>query len=167
MAYIKWGLLAGFAVLMAGLLHYALPQHDIVRITDIETTRMDIGKDSDGTMQTRDVRFIYAKYPDGGSMEFRNEDTGWGFPWYFKFDEAKLANEAADLKSTEETPRWVVVTHYGWRLTFMSMFPNALSVRTAEGPDETIIPWFSIVFIVLLLILLFVIYRVLFRRRSA
>ena len=69
-----------------------------------------------------------AAFPDGDKIEYRNEDTDWGFPFYFKFDSARLANEAANLKSTEASPQWVIVRHYGWRIPWLSMFPNALSV---------------------------------------
>ncbi len=33
-------------------------------------------------------------------MVYRNEDTGWGWPSYFKFDTANLQTEADDLSST-------------------------------------------------------------------
>jgi len=127
---------------------------------------MDVrGADPDKTL-TRDVRFIYAKYPGGGEMEYRNEDTGWGIPWYFKFDSANLANRATDLKSTRAEPRWVVVRHYGWRVPMLDMFPNALSIREAAGPDEDLVPWFNIVFLsVLTLGLLMTVRAVMILRR--
>ncbi|MEM7422593.1 MAG: DUF1523 family protein [Pseudomonadota bacterium] len=160
MAYIKWGLIGLVVVLLGAFFHYSLPQRDIVRITEIDVTRMD-SETPDGQPTTRDVRFIFGKFADGAEMEYRNEDTGWGFPWYFKFDSANLANRAADFKSTAAEPKWVVIRHYGWRLTMFSMFPNALSVRTATGPDESLFPWFNLIFFAILIFLIMVIYRIL------
>ncbi|MEM7743707.1 MAG: DUF1523 family protein [Pseudomonadota bacterium] len=163
MAYVKWGFLLIIIGVIAAFFHYSLPQRDILRITDSDVARMNTGTTPDGTPITRDVRFIFGIYADGGEMEFRNEDTGWGFPWYFKFDSARLANQAADLKSTADAPRWVVIRHYGWRITWWGegVFPNALSIRPAEGPDESLTPWFNIIFLSLLVIAILVIRRIL------
>ncbi|PYG29502.1 DUF1523 family protein [Pelagimonas varians] len=154
MAYVKWTLIVVFWVIVAGFLHYTLPQHDIVRITDTYEKRVDPGDNSlfwaqadvgsDGTMPNRDVFFIQTTTPDGKIIVYRNEDTGWGWPPYFKFDTSNLYAEATDLKSTSAVPRWIAVRHYGWRSEFISIFPNALSVREVEGPDVQIIPWLNI-----------------------
>ncbi|MHA1529944.1 MAG: DUF1523 family protein [Alphaproteobacteria bacterium] len=163
---------AGIAALLliAGFLHYSLPSRDVVRIVGTDVVREDVQRrDSQGDMATvtRDVRFIYAKWPGGGDQVYRNEDTGWGWPPYFKFDTADLAASATDLVSTAEAPGWVVVRHYGWRIPVLSMFPNALSIRPASGPDENLLPWFNIVFIALLVLSVLIVRRmliILFRR---
>jgi hypothetical protein len=149
------GLLITFWLLVAAFFHYTLPQHDIARITDTYERRIDFGENSifwaspdvgsDGTLNNRDVFFIQTVQPDGDVMVYRNEDTGWGWPPYFKFDTSNLQAEAADLRSTSANPTWVAITHYGWRNEFMSIFPNAVSVKRVEGPDATIIPWVSII----------------------
>ena len=110
---------------------------------------------------TRDLRFIYAKWPDGGDRVYRNEDTSWGWPPYFKFDTANLAASATDLVSTSEAPKWVVIRHYGWRIPVLSMFPNALSLRPASGPDENLTPWFNILFITLTVLTVLIVRRML------
>jgi len=166
MAYVKWSVIIILVALIAAFLHYSLPQRDIVRIVDTDVTRMDIGTDANGNALTRDVRFIYAKFPDDGAMEYRNEDTGWSWPWFFKFDSANLANEAADAKSTGESPRWMVIRHYGWRIPWMDMFPNAISIRAAEGPEESMIPWFNIAVLILLLAIFLMIRRILISIRE-
>jgi len=107
----------------------------------------------------RDVQFIQAIGADGKPMVYRNEDTGWSWPPYFKFDTANLQTEADDLKSTAETPRWAMVTHYGWRNLYFSTFPNAISIRPVDDPTATIIPWFNIVFFVILAIILLMLRR--------
>ncbi|RKF16119.1 DUF1523 family protein [Roseovarius spongiae] len=163
MVYVKWVFWGTFWVLVAAFLHYTLPQHDIARITDTYEKRVDFGENSifwsspdvgsaTGTVN-RDVFFIQAFRTDNKPMIYRNEDTGWGWPPYFKFDTSNLQAEAADLisKKSAAKPQWVVITHYGWRNEFMSIFPNAISVRAVDGPDVTIIPWFNIIVITLLI----------------
>ena len=160
MVYVKWGAIAIFWLLVGAFLHYTLPQRDIVRVTDTYEKRVDFGENSifwanqgtgeaEGTVN-RDVFFIQTKQADGDVMVYRNEDTGWGWPPYFKFDTANLQAEAADLKSTSENPKWVAIRHYGWRNEFMSIYPNAVSVKPLPGPDVRMIPWFNIVTLVVL-----------------
>lgn len=174
MAYVKWTFRALLIVAAAAFFYYVLPQHDVVRIVDTQIARMDVrsrGTAADGAVQggvtARDVRLIYAKAPDGDDMVYRNEDTGWGFPFYFKFDSDNLMAEASDMKSTAETPKWVVIRRYGWRIPMFSMYPNALSIRPAARPDEDIFPWFNVIFLTLLVIGVLVLRRIfiILRRR--
>ena len=155
---VRWSLRLIPLILVAAVLHYNLPGHDVVRVVGTEVTRMDqaarsadqpAGETATPTL-TRDVRFINAVRPNGKPAVYRNEDTDWGFPWYFKFDSGNLQALAQDLVSTQATPRWAVITHYGWRIEIFSMFPNAVDIEEVEGPDVTVIPWFTIVFLVLL-----------------
>lgn len=168
MRYIKWFLILTFWVLVAAFFHYTLPQHDIARITDTETRRVDFGENSifwsspdsgNATGQVnRDVFFIQTIRENGKPMVYRNEDTGWGWPPYFKFDTANLQTEAADMRSTSDNPKWVVVKHYGWRNEFLSIYPNAVDVRRVDSPDVTIIPWTNIIFLTLLALVFWAIY---------
>lgn len=176
MKYIKWilGILA--AVLVFAFLHYTLPQHDIARITDTYEKRIDFGDNSlfwaapdvgnQPNAVNRDVFFIQTVRTNGKVMVYRNEDTGWNWPPYLKFDTSNLQAEAADLRSTSDNPRWVAITHYGWRNEFLSIYPNAVGVRGVEGPDITIIPWFNIIFLTLLAALIFWLWRVWVRFRE-
>ncbi|EPX82972.1 DUF1523 family protein [Salipiger mucosus] len=160
MRYFKWAVIALFWLLVAGFLHYTLPQHDVARITDTYEKRIDPGENSwfwsqaasgDSTLATnRDVFFIQTRLASDGVMVYRNEDTGWGWPPYFKFDTANLQAEAADMRSTAADPQWVVIRHYGWRNEFLSIYPNAVSIRPVAGPDVTIVPWLNIVILVAL-----------------
>lgn len=153
-----------------GFLHYTLPQHDIVRVTNTYNRLTTVGTENawaysvpdSGTAEgdvTRDIRFIETAFPDGDVMVYRNEDTGWVWPPYFKYDSSNLQAEAGNLKSGAEAPKWVVVTHYGWRLPILSIYPNAVAIRLAEGPEESIIPWVNIVILTVLAFLLFMIRR--------
>lgn len=154
MVYVKWVFRVCFWLLVIAFFHYTLPQHDIARVTDTYEKRIDFGENSifwssadvgnDVTATNRDVFFIQSKRTNGRVMVYRNEDTGWGWPPYFKFDTSNLQAEAADVKSTAEAPKWVAIKHYGWRNELLSIFPNAISVRQVEGPETRIIPWFNI-----------------------
>lgn len=155
MVYVKWGFRVVFWLIVAAFFHYTLPQTDIVRITDTYEKRIDFGENSifwsapdsgnaTGTAN-RDVFFIQAKQPNDRVMVYRNEDTGWGWPPYFKFDTSNLQAEAADLKSTSDKPQWVAVKHYGWRNEFLSIYPNAVGVKAVAGPDVRFIPWLNII----------------------
>ena len=168
MRYIKWAIILVFWTAFASFLHYTLPQHDIARITDTEVRRIDPGENrwfwaqadagSDPTIQNRDVFFISTVLSNGRIMVYRNEDTSWGWPPYFKFDTSNLQAEAADLRSTSADPQWVVIRHYGWRNEFFTIFPNAISVRAVDGPDQRIIPWINIIILTVLAALFWAIY---------
>lgn len=168
MRYVKWTFLVLLVVLVGSFLHYTLPQTDVVRIVGTENRRIDFGENSlfwaapdVGTAATgsRDVFFINAVYPDGDTMEYRNEDTGWGWPPYFKMDSSSVNTEAKEFTSTAAAPRWVAITHYGWRNEFFTIFPNAVSIRPVEGPDASFVPWVNIVILTALAIFLWMVWR--------
>ena len=164
MRYVKWTFRILLLIFVFSFFHYTLPQHDIMRITNTEVRRIDFGENSifwaapdvgtDGTVANRDVRFIEAFYQNGKPMVYRNEDTGWGWPPYFKLDSSNLQAEARDMVSPKEDPQWVSVTHYGWRNEFFTIYPNAVGVKSVAGPDVRIIPWLNIVILLTLAILL-------------
>lgn len=168
--FLKWTLRIVLFLFVAGFLHYTLPQHDIVRVTNTYNRLTTVGSENawayaspdSGTAEgatTRDIRFIETAFPDGSVMVYRNEDTGWVWPPYFKYDSSNLQAEAGNLKSDEASPKWVVVTHYGWRFPLLSIYPNAVAVRAASGPDEQIIPYVNIVVLVFLLFIVIMLRR--------
>jgi hypothetical protein len=168
MRYVKWTFYSIAALLIFAFLHYTLPQTDIVRIVGTENRRMDLGENSwfwaapdvgTGSGASRDVFFVNAVYPNGKTMEYRNEDTGWGWPPYFKMNSSSVNTEAKELQSTAAAPKWVAVTHYGWRNQLFTIFPNAISLREVEGPDTRVIPWISIIILTVLAGILFMIRR--------
>jgi hypothetical protein len=79
---------------------------------------------------------------------FRNEDTGWGWPPYFKFNSADITAQAQSFTTAEEKT-WILVKYYGWRIHIFDIFPNVTSLKQVTR-DYTHIPWFNIVFIGLL-----------------
>ncbi len=167
MTYVKWTIRILLLLFVGAFLHYNLPHRDIVRIAGTYTERQDFSDlgftrifwrdttGSDTAIVSRDVQFIQAVTPEGRPRVYRNQDTDWGWPPYFKFDTANVQTQAADLISTAENPRWAVVTHYGWRNELFSIFPNAVSIRPVAGPDVRIIPWVNIIILTILAGLVF------------
>lgn len=159
MRWIKWILTTLLIILVVSLFHYTLPQRDIVRIIDAYEKRQDFGANSifwanpdAGTtkLPSRDVRFIDTVMPDGRVMVYRNEDTSFSWPFYFKFDSADINAQAKELVSPKDNPIWVAVRHYGWRNEFFTIFPNATSLKVVDGPEVRMIPWFNIVFFIVI-----------------
>lgn len=147
---------------LLAFLHYNLPDRDIVRVVGTDVKRMDghgsfwqCGGADAGTerLESRDVRYINTVRPNGDVMIYCNEDTGWGWPPYFKFDTSDLAGQADNLANQDGSGEkvWVAVTHYGWRIRFFTMHPNVLSIEEVDGPNAKLIPWFNIVFLTALL----------------
>ena len=154
---------------IAGLyLHYTLPQHDVAKVTGISDrlerlssfqqifyNQVDLGS-AGGDM--RDLRLINTVKVDtwflglwrGGErvMVYRNEDTGV-YPPYFKFDSSDLEAEASALAGKEQ---WVSITHYGWRMRFLSIYPNAISIKPVSGPEYRPFPWFNLFFFAFLFV---------------
>ncbi|MBS1301074.1 DUF1523 family protein [Loktanella sp. SALINAS62] len=162
-------------LLVALFLHYVLPQHDTVQITSTEVIRTDFSSynrifyaqpDSGAVEQpTRDLRLIntskirtyllgFIPRDRTEVMVYRNEDTGWIWPPYFKFDSADLQAESAAAARTEG---WYSITHYGWRIRWASIYPNAVAISPVDGPRPGIVPWFNIGFFVFLFAAFFVI----------
>lgn len=161
------------ALVLFSFLHYVLPQHDIAKITSTEVIRADFSSwnrifysqpDSGSeVLPNRDLRLINAQkkntwllgFVPRDSLEvmvYRNEDTGWIWPPYFKFDTADVQAEAAANISPPGEDRWVVITHYGWRNKYLSIYPNVVGIRPASGPDEVVMPWFNIFFFICLIV---------------
>jgi hypothetical protein len=132
--------LLGYVIFFA----YSLPSHIKVHVTGTEVTREDVKK-RDGEVRTSDVRFVMVEDLDGEAHMFRNQDTGWGWPPYFKFDEGDVAAQANNY-AVDRREDVVLVKYYGFRIRVLSTFPNIISMRTVP-PDYQPIPWFTIIFV--------------------
>ena len=168
MRTLKWAFWILVALAAGGFLTYTLPSNDIVRIVGSEVRRVEIGPNglfwaggepTDPNSGNRDVKFISAVLENGKTRVYRNEDTGWIWPPYFKYDSSNLHAQATDLKSTAADPRWVNVTSYGWRISWLSIYPNAISVRPVAGPDVRPFNWPAQLILALIGAFLFLIWR--------
>ncbi|MFD1882731.1 DUF1523 family protein [Paracoccus pacificus] len=171
MRRLKWILMGIFALFLFLFLDYTLPTKTTVRVTNVYNRLTDIGPlvgmfyaSADSGTETnaqgqRDIRFIDTARANGKVMVYRNEDTGWIWPPYFKYDSSNLQAEASDAQSTSEAPKWVSVTSYGWRIPMISAYPNAISMRPVAGPDVNPTNWGLIIFTVLILAFLLLFWR--------
>ncbi|MGL5949259.1 MAG: DUF1523 family protein [Aeromonas sp.] len=130
--------LALLALLSALWLDFYLPEHTRASITGVEVKRTDkdgpISKKNPADGPTSDVYYIYTERAGEKIRVFRNEDTLWGWPFYFKFNSADVQAKA---KAMEFDKREAIITSYGWRLNMVSLFPNVTHVATAEAGDST------------------------------
>jgi hypothetical protein len=121
-------------LLLAPVLWYYLPSGKKIYISGEDVKRMDT-KIVDGKVQGHDVRFIFAKdFKTGEPVVFRNEDTAWGFPFYFKFDSADLAAKAADLAKSPQVV--VLAKYYGMRSQMLELYPNVTSLEVVTAGYE-------------------------------
>lgn len=163
---IKIGLGALLLFALFLFFHYNLPRTSVVQVSGTDTKRVDklvevdksekgAEKEKPATPQTADVRYINSVSRDGKPMVFRNEDTGWGWPPYFKFNSADVTAEAQAFAADQNKP-WVLVKYYGWRFTMFSMFPNVLDLKKVDK-GYTHLPLFNIVFFIILITLVLIV----------
>lgn len=135
-------ILRRIGLILAGLLFlawalasaYYLPAQEKVQITGTEVKREDFTR-ADGTRDSHDVRYIMATNLEGRVRAYRNEDTGWGFPPYFKFNSGDLAAQASAIARNQQDAV-VLVRAYGRRVPIASLYPNALSLRIVDPEYE-------------------------------
>lgn len=143
-------------ILAAGV-NYVFPSYAIQQITGVEVKRVDkdgpITKSNPADGPTRDVYYIYAQEPKTEKvMVYRNEDTRWGFPFYFKFDSANLQAQAQSLANEKAL---VEVKYYGWRITMFDEFSNVVSLKEVSADATPSHPIVSYILYVALLLTLF------------
>ncbi|MFZ7223140.1 DUF1523 family protein [Avibacterium avium] len=139
------------------LVNYVTPHYDVTRVTGVEVKRVDkdgpITKSNPADGPTRDVYYIYTQKPNEDKvMVYRNEDTRWGFPFYFKFGSADLQAKA---QSFAVEHKLVQVKYYGWRLVLFDEFRNATSIKEVTLDEGASYPILSYVFYFFLLVTLF------------
>jgi hypothetical protein len=150
----KWlkGLVLGAIFLVVGAsalgLYYVLPQHEVVLITGVEVKRIDddgvINAENPADGPTRDVYFINTEDPDTKKVVvYRNEDTGWSFPWYFKFDSADVQAKAQGY--SRDAQQLALIRYYGWRIQILSVFPNITHIEATTSRSQPF-PVFNIIF---------------------
>jgi Protein of unknown function (DUF1523) len=126
----------------AAFLYYFLPRHDVVRIIGTDTRR-PIGS-SKADITTHMEFFINAEDVETQRPRvFHNEDTRWGFPWYFKFNSAELQAVAQSIANERGT---ALITYYGLRIKILSMLPNITNIKRAAPDEAPPIPWLNLVF---------------------
>lgn len=155
-SYIKIFIITALTIVHLGALafiNYAFAHYDEVFVTGGEVKRMDkdglIDTKNPADGPTRDVYFIYTKEINGTKvMPYRNEDTGWGMPFYFKFNSADVQAMAQSLVGEKRAE----IKFYGWRIPMLDKFRNAISIKELKSGESVSKPIFSYVFYFLVLV---------------
>src|SRR5580704_4361185 len=130
------------AVGPVAFLYYFLPRHDVLRIVGTDTRRPIGSTKSD--VSTHMEFFINAEDVETQKPRvFHNEDTRWGFPWYFKFNSAELQAVAQSIANERGT---ALITYYGLRIKILSIVPNITNIKRAAPDEEPPIPCFNLGF---------------------
>ncbi|WQV48785.1 DUF1523 family protein [Helicobacter pylori] len=144
-------LTAIFLALML-LVSYCMPHYSVAVISGVEVKRMNENENTPNNKEVktlaRDVYFVQTYDPkDKKSVTvYRNEDTRFSFPFYFKFNSADISALAQSLVNQQ-----VEVQYYGWRINLFNMFPNVIFLKPLKGSDEMSKPVFSWILYALLL----------------
>lgn len=143
-----------FHFILICIVNYAMPSYKALYLIGAEVKRVDqnglISKENIASKMTKDVYYIYAKSPikDDKVMVFRNEDTRWGFPFYFKFNSADIQAKSAAFG---EQKSLVEVKYYGWRIQVLNKFQNLISIKKIENQNALSLPIFSYIFYLIIL----------------
>ena len=142
---------------LALVVDYSFPHYANVQITGGDVKRMDkdgiIDAKNPADGPTRDVYFIYTKDSNNSNkvMAYRNEDTAWGFPFYFKFNSADVQAKAQGFANSDKN---LTVKYYGYRISMLQEFRNVISLK--ESGTDTSWPVASYVFYFILFISLII-----------
>ncbi len=149
-------LTAIFLVLML-LVSYCMPHYSAAVISGVEVKRMNENENTPNNKEVktlaRDVYFVQTYDPkDKKSVTvYRNEDTHFSFPFYFKFNSADISALAQSLVNQQ-----VEVTYYGWRINLFNMFPNVIFLKPLKESADISKPIFSWILYALLLMVFFI-----------
>ncbi|MEC5206134.1 hypothetical protein QF022_001090 [Vogesella perlucida] len=131
-------LLALVALAGSAVLDYFLPENAITTITGVEVKLADkdgpISKQNPADQPVRDMYLIYTQHAIDDVRVYRNEDTGWGWPPYLKFDSSDVQATARALENARQP---AYIRSYGWRINMFSLYPNITSIRLAQADEGT------------------------------
>lgn len=135
---VKYLLITAFTLAVCGMaltVNFVMPSYHQTIITGMEVKRMDkdgvITKQNPADGPVRDVYFIFTKDQNSDNIKvYRNEDTRFDFPYYFKFNSANLQAVAQEFINSRQP---VEIRYYGWRITYFDEFPNVLNIRKSDN----------------------------------
>ncbi len=144
-------------IVLVGAVNYAFPSYDATVVTGMEVKRVDkdgpISKSNPADGPVRDVYYIFTENPQNQQvMVYRNEDTGWGLPLYFKFDSADIQAKAQAYANEKQL---VQIKYYGWRINWLNEFKNIVSIKPLAADESPSMPIFSYILYALLALTFF------------
>ena len=145
-----------FFIVIGGIVNYAMPSYDETYVTGMEVRRMDkdgvISKANPADGEVRDVYFLFTESEPNKVMVYRNEDTGWGLPPYFKFGSADIQAKAQAYANEKQR---VQIKYYGWRINWMNEFRNIVSIKPLLEGETVAKPMVSYVLYGVIVLLFF------------
>lgn len=146
-----------FFIVVGGAVNYAMPSYEETTVTGMEVRRMDkdgiISKANPADGEVRDVYFLFTEQPESKKvMVYRNEDTSWGLPPYFKFNSADIQAKAQAYANDKQR---VQIKYYGWRINWLNEFRNIVSITPLEEGETVSRPIVSYVLYAVLALLFF------------
>ncbi|QLB20863.1 hypothetical protein A6B43_04645 [Vespertiliibacter pulmonis] len=138
-------------IVLIGAVNYAFPSYETTAVTGMEVRRMDkdgmISKSNPPDGEVRDVYFLFTEQPENKKiMVYRNEDTGWGLPFYFKFNSADIQAKAQAYANSKQL---VEIKYYGWRINWLNEFRNIVAIKQLDENNTPSKPWVSYILYVL------------------
>ncbi|EXI61458.1 hypothetical protein MHD_09295 [Mannheimia granulomatis] len=146
-----------FFIVIGGAVNYAMPSYEDTVVTGMEVRRMDkdgiISKSNPADGEVRDVYFLFTEEPETKKvMVYRNEDTGWGLPPYFKFGSADIQAKAQAYANEKQR---VQIKYYGWRINWLNEFRNIVSIKPLAEAETVSKPIMTYVLYAILTFLFF------------
>lgn len=139
---------------LAVAVNFFMPSYADLNITGVEVKRVDkdgpLSQSNPADGPTRDVYYIYTRNPENQKvMVYKNEDTRFSFPFYFKFNSANTQALAQAMSNDKSLAQ---VKYYGWRVTMFDKFPNVIKLTKIDSPSELSKPYISYILYVLVLL---------------
>ena len=141
-----------FFIVIGGVVNYAMPSYDETYVTGMEVRRMDKDGVISKSNPVRAVYFLFTESEPNKVMVYRNEDTGWGLPPYFKFGSADIQAKAQAYANEKQR---VQIKYYGWRINWMNEFRNIVSIKPLLEGETVAKPIVSYVLYGIIVLLFF------------
>lgn len=158
-----------FGIMLFLFLDYLLFLKQMVWIINIYNCLIDIGVNvifyvlfDMGMVQNVvgqcDVCFIDMVCFNGKFYVYCNEDIGWIWLFYFKYDSLNLYVVVIDWCLMVVVLEWVSIILYGWWVLWMLIYFNVILVKLVVGFDVWFFNWFVVIILLVMGVLLMLIW---------
>lgn len=129
-------------IVLIGAVNYAFPSYDVTMVTTGDVRRVDkdgiISASNPADGEIRDVYYLYTSNDQTEkAIQYRNENTGWGFPFYFKFNSGEVQAKALAFA---EKKQLVQIKYYGWNIPMLNEERKLVSVKAMNEGDTKSLP---------------------------
>ncbi|QIW15329.1 hypothetical protein A4G20_02760 [Pasteurellaceae bacterium RH1A] len=142
---IKWFLmlvLLSLHIVLVGVVNYSFPSYDVTNITSGDVRRVDkdgvISASNPADGEIRDVYYLFtSNNATEKAIQYRNDNTGWGYPFYFKFNSGEIQARAMAFAEKKQT---VQIKYYGWNAPMFNEERKLVSVQAFNEGDSKSLP---------------------------